>query len=275
MYKTIFQIPLLFLLFIQPVNPVAASDKSFNYEALPPIVQYLLYEKNGLQPVTKERIATLLPIETVDMSGFYDLSDLELVRSLPLVERLVVGPFVGDFEVLRNHSLQHLFKLDASFSFMTSDDLRVASLPSLSQLDISGSMVRDLSFVDQFPSLRSIILIKHQVDEAEVAQVRKDYPNLEIVYNESFKPISRNFYYFEFEPYIKLFGYYFSLGRRVPSGIEVEIDINRQGFVKNSRFITSSRRLHEHLQHIFELMVFEPAVEDETTVMIPVKIHRN
>jgi hypothetical protein len=275
MSKKIFLIALVCLLFFRPAIQALATDTSYNYESLPPIVQYLLYEKNGLQPVTKERIATLLPIQTVDMSGFYDLSDLELVKSLPLVERLVIGPFVGNFEVLKSHPLQHLYKLDASFSFMSSADLRDARLPSLSMLDISGSKVRDLSFVEQFPSLRTIVLIKHQVAEAEVERVRLNHPNINIVYNDSFKPISRNFYYFEFEPYISLFGYYFSLGRRVPSGIEVEIDINQKGFVKDSRFITSTRRLHDHLQHIFELMVFEPAPEEETTVMIPVKIHRN
>ncbi len=245
-----------------------------SYSSLHPVIQFTLYEKNGYRPVSDSNLSSLLPVEYVNMRNFARVYDLEVIKSVPELKELVISPFVTNFDALTEKELPELETIDASFSFITQEDLSQMSLPNLKTLDISASTVKGLDFAVNFPSLETVVFVQYQIDTEHVEQMRKKYPHIDFMYNDSIRPISRNFYFFEFEPFLNVLSPYFANLGRSELQLDVEIEIDSAGNVISSELVTSRRKLDADPTNAIKLLVFAPDYrrQNKTRLLIPLKV---
>ncbi len=261
------------------ILPLIVSGKSFteipSYESLHPVIKFTLYEKNGQRPVTDDILDQLLPVEFLNMRNFDKVKNLEIIESTPDLKSLVLSPFIIDFSKLENYSLSNLTYLNASFSFISSDDLEKAQLPALETIDISASRVRSLEFVNSMPGLRRVVFIKHQISQEEVDEMRQKFPHIEFQYNTEVPPISRHFYFFEFKPYFDKLSPFFAGLRRSGFIMNVEVEVDAMGKVTSSRLTHHLRRVEEDSLSVLDLLIFAPDEnphKSNVVVRIPIEV---
>lgn len=259
---------LIGILFANVLNAFSVPS----YRALHPVIKFTLYEKNGYRPVNDNNLSSLLPVEYINMRNFERINDLEVIRSAPELKKLVISPFITNFEALTEKELLELETIDASFSFITQEDLQRMSLPKLQTLDISASTVTSLEFAGNFPSLNKVVFVQYQIDTDHVEQMRKTYPHIEFVYNDRVKPISRNFYFFEFEPFLNVLSPYFANLRRSELKLDVIIEIDPRGNVVSSELVTTRRNLEADPMDAFRLIVFAPDYKQQSTTRLRIPL---
>lgn len=243
-----------------------------SYRSLHPVIKFTLYEKNGYRPVNDNNLSSLLPVEYINMRNFERINDLEVIRSTPELKKLVISPFVKNFEALTEKELTSLETLDASFSFITHEEMNQLSLPNLQILDISASTVTNLDFAGNFPSLNKIVFVQYQIDKEHLEQMRKKYPHIEFVYNDRIRPVSRNFYFFEFEPFFNQLSPYFANLRRSELKLDVIIEIDPSGNIVSSELVTTRRNLEADPMDAFRLIVFAPDYKQQSTTSLRIPL---
>lgn len=258
---------------------LTTSYKSFagvpSYESLHPVIKFTLYEKNGQRPVSDDVLEKLLPVEFLNMRHFDKVQNLDIIESTPDLQTLVLSPFIQDFSKLERYKLSSLTYLNASFSFISHDDLEKAQLPALETINISASRVRSLHFIDKMPGLKRVILVRYQIPEEELAQMKNEYPHVEFQYNSDLPPISRHFYYFEFKTYFDELSPFFAGLRRSGFAMNVEVEVDAMGKVVSSRLTRPLRRVDKNPASVFDLLIFVPAenpYKSNVLVKIPIEV---
>lgn len=246
-----------------------------SYESLHPVIKYTLYEKNGQRPVTDEILRKLLPVEYLNMRQFDQETNLDIIESTPDLKTLVLSPFVEDFSKLQTLELSNLTYLNASFSFINEEHLAQAQFPALETIDISASRVRSLDFLNQMPQIRRVILVRHQICQEEIQEMKQKFPYVAFEYNSNVPPISRHFYFFEFKPYLDVLSAYLAAVRRSGFEMNVEMEVNAGGQVVSSRLMHPVRRLEKDPLSIFDLLIFAPDEnphKSNIVVQIPIEV---
>ena len=171
------------------------------YQRQPDLVQFFVYAKNGQKRVTPKNIMQLLPLETVDLSPYSHLQNVDVIKELKSLKSLRLGQFINNFAGLQ---LPDLEILDLTFSPIGNNDLQQINAPKLKIINLSGTRITNLEMLPiLFPKLQQIIVMEGQLPKPQMLELASKHPNLSIKYHPILKPISRHLRADEFEPYLE------------------------------------------------------------------------
>ena len=106
---------LTFSLFLTPVFSSGSPARDKNWlSRLHPAIQFYLFERNQFRTVRVSDIPLLLPLRTIDIRMYDDVTDVGFLQDFPEVETLLIGPTVEVFSALEEGNLNNLRILDIS-----------------------------------------------------------------------------------------------------------------------------------------------------------------
>jgi hypothetical protein len=260
-------------LFLSPVFSSTGPVRDKNWlSQLHPAMQFYLFERNQSRTIRERDIPLLLPLRTIDLRMYDDVTDIEFLQDFPKVETLLLGPAVEVFSVLEVGNLNNLRSLDISFTRIDDNMICEFRLPGLEWINISGTGIRNLDFVNNFPVLSEIVILPNQMPEDYLSEFLSRYPDISVVLSEIVPLVNQDNLLFVLSEYLNYFAQTYGAFSSLPRMVNLQIDIGPEGNVRHASVLGSRSNSY----HIIEIMLKRlqfPAEggKEGRTIIIPIK----